>query len=917
LEIFFGNNENIYVLVPIIPFMTPTSFFLFLSVGVHLLSELIQTEEFNIKINKYQKEKLFNLIHEIIKDFKKITSNSTNTNKENYEKIDDALDEGNIFFLYTTKDFLIYYLNDTTAKLEEINDFLILDSIRNIKKINVIHGLVDLNRDWPFQVDIVYPDYLDVKINQIFPPNTDSEITSSNKLIEKIKNNIKNENQKFSYLIIGESGIGKTTFMTQLFYEILRLYKKDETSFVPLFFEIKDIDNIFRSNNDINNYEDFLIFILNELVKQDINQNEKAIIEKDTRDGKIYFKYNERKKCLNGLTYSLKVFPILDSLDEAYQNIRRGGLRNKKYEFLSYIVSSRVNYFLEAIYDEFNFSFCDKVFEIEKWDKDQIENLIVALNKRLDYLYNIKADEEAVSDISTNIDNPLLAILLLFTYIYKKGKQNIKEISKNKALLYKSFFEVWIERESNKENSIFSEFKKRNKIKNVQDLYNLFSDTAIFFAWLLFNKQMGIKNKDKEKIENIIDKNLDLSIRLEDKLGNILRNEIPIYIYDFRKQNKILRKEYNNFLKNKSNNFENLFLSNELKSILQIAEDNKIDKFIHESFMEFFIAESIIRELSLDYEKINFKILSYYYRYDIARFILGLFEYYNNDEIVKMADNLDKFIIEKILEIKKKNYKSNTLHKFNFAGYFLSRILFHNKKVKNSEKYKDYIETLINVIETEEIPHISKRTAYNGLVILGRNDIKEEYLKKLTSEEEAFWFNIGDILIYHNDRKKDKNISLDLWKANLEEFLKKNVNWNFTRKRFIIDILDTSKRNKNLKEYGTKTFLHLVKLTIIGNIFKHIREKLKNQNIKVSIHFDEDKISFKFNNVDLSEELKKEINEIIIEYIKKIEEEALKYLGTEEKKDRLFSELRKDKDNELKIIINNNQNLYEVVKQLF
>ncbi|WP_293447889.1 hypothetical protein, partial [Persephonella sp.] len=41
LEIFFGNNENIYVLVPIIPFMTPTSFFLFLSVGVHLLSELI------------------------------------------------------------------------------------------------------------------------------------------------------------------------------------------------------------------------------------------------------------------------------------------------------------------------------------------------------------------------------------------------------------------------------------------------------------------------------------------------------------------------------------------------------------------------------------------------------------------------------------------------------------------------------------------------------------------------------------------------------------------------------------------------------------------------------------------------------------------------------------------------------------
>ena len=40
-ENFFGDYKNIYVLVPIILFMTPTSFFSLFSVDVHLLSELI------------------------------------------------------------------------------------------------------------------------------------------------------------------------------------------------------------------------------------------------------------------------------------------------------------------------------------------------------------------------------------------------------------------------------------------------------------------------------------------------------------------------------------------------------------------------------------------------------------------------------------------------------------------------------------------------------------------------------------------------------------------------------------------------------------------------------------------------------------------------------------------------------------
>ncbi|WP_457635352.1 NACHT domain-containing protein [Persephonella sp.] len=886
---------------------------------VFLILFIEEAEKHNIKINKYQKEKLFNLINEIIKDFKKIISNFTNVDKENYEKVDNALSKGDIFFLYSTKDFLLYYLNDTTAKLEEVKDFLILDSIRNIKKINIIHGLVELNRDWPFQVDIVYPDYLNIEINQIFPRNADSKINSSDDLIGRIKYNIENESQNFSYLIIGESGIGKTTLMTQLFYEILLLYKENKTSLVPLFFEIKDIENIFKSDNNINNYEEFLIFILNEFIKKDLNQDKEALIEKNTQDGKIYFKYNGRKKRLNNISSLLKVFPILDSLDEAYQNIRRGGLKNKKFEFLSYIVSSRANYFLEAIYDEFNFSFCDEVFKIKKWNQVQIEKLINALNERLNQFYNVKANEETVNNISKNIDNPLLAILLLFTYVYKKDRQNIEEISKNKSLLYKLFFEVWIERESNKENSIFSKFKKENKVENIHDLYKLFSDTAIFFAWLLFNKQMGI---DDENIKKILDNNLNLSIRLDNKLASILKSEIPMYVYDFRKQNEILEKEYKKFNDNDNNYFEDLFLSNELKSILQISE-NIINKFIHESFMEFFIAESIIRELSLDYEKIDFKILSYYYRYDIARFILGLFEYYNNDKIIKMANNLNTFLKEKIAEIKKGNYKSDTLHKSNFAGYFLSRILFHNKNIKGCEKYNNYIETLKNIIKTDKIPHISKRAAYNGLMILGENEVKEEYLKKLTSDEETFWFNIGDILIYHSDRKKDENISLDLWKASLKEFLEDDINWNFTRKRFLIDILDTSEKSKNLKEYRIKTFLHLAKLAIVGKIYKCIQEKFENQenqNIEVSISFNGNKISFEFNklnNVVLSEELEKEINGIIKEYVKKIKEEALKYLGTKEKIDELFSELRKDKDNEFKIIINNNQNSYEIVERLF
>lgn len=119
-----------------------------------------------------------------------------------------------------------------------------------------------------------------------------------------------------------------------------------------------------------------------------------------------------------------------------------------------------------------------------------------------------------------------------------------------------------------------------------------------------------------------------------------------IYVYDFCKHNEILEREYNNF-KESNSNFLELFLSTELKSIL-IIRNNIIEKFIHESFMEFFIAKSIIRELLLDYEEINFNILSYYYRYEITRFILDYFEILEKNEAKKISENLINFINQTI-----------------------------------------------------------------------------------------------------------------------------------------------------------------------------------------------------------------------------------------------------------------------------
>lgn len=854
-------------------------------------------KEYNIYLDKYKKEKLFKIIQDIIQ----LTLNDVETNREIYKEVDYYLERGYIYFLYSTKDFLVYYLNDDNAELEEIKDFLIIDSIRNIKKINVIHGLIDLNRDWPFQVDIVYPDYLNVEMKQVFS-SFNININSSNDLIKKIKDNLRSGKTNFSYLVIGESGIGKTTLLTHLFYEILLLYKNKEIPFIPLFFEIKDIDNLFKKNNNIKNYDDFLIFILNEFLKKDMNnQKEKiATIVIDENDGKIYFKYGKKKKRLNNLFNFLKVFPIFDSLDEAYQNIKRGGLKEKKYEFFPYIVSSRTNYFLETVYSKNNFYFCDAVFEIKKWKQEQIEKLINAINRRLKLLYNKSALDEDLKYISINIDNPLLAILLLFTYIYRRDHQNISEISKNKSLLYKSFFETWIERESNRISSIFSKVKKELKVDVLETLYKLFSDSAMFFAWLLYNKQMGVGN---ENINEIIDKNLNLSIKLEDKLPEIFSSKkeikIKIYLYNFLKHNEILENQYDKFLVGEDNYFESLFLSNELKSVLQISE-KKIDKFIHESFMEFFIAESIIRELSLNYKDVDFKILAYYYRYDITRFVLNLFEYYRKDLIIKIASNLNKFIIE---IIQKGNYDNEVLlYQFNWAGYFLSRLLFHNTYLKEDKEYKQYIKTLMEVTRRKEIPHICKRTAYIGLITLGNEKIKKEYLIKLTKDDEFFWFNIGDVLIYYNDKKKDENINLDSWKANFQEFLEGKVSWNSTRKRFTVDILDLSEKNQNLKDYRVKTFLHLVKLELIGYIYRYFRNKHKN--IRVKILFNGDSVAFKFFNIELNKKLEDEIRTLETEYLKKLKEDISKYLEDKEKIEEFFSILEQDEDNQFKIIFN-------------
>ena len=860
----------------------------FLILFYTLFNEISRSYE--IYLDKYDIEKLLKITQDIIQ----LTSQEIVANQKDYIKVNHFLEKGDIYFLYSTKDFLLYFSNKNLSQeefLEELKEFLIIDSIRNIKNINVIQSLLDLNRDWPFQVDIVYPDYLNIEVKNILS-SSDISVTSSNELVDMVKNNLQ-DCKNFSYLIVGESGIGKTTFLTHLFYEILHFYRSGKTNFIPLFFELKDIDLLFKK--DIKSYKDFLVLILNKFINKDTSNGTYPVVLLDN-DGGIYLKYGEdenQKKRLNNLDKSLNIFLILDSLDEAYQNVKRGGLKEKKYDYFPYILSSRTNYYLENIYSEKNFSFCDAVFEIKKWKQEQIMELIHAINIRLKKLYSKGISEKEVNRISININNPLLAILFLFSYIYGKDIQNIEEISKNKFLLYRLFFITWLERESAKESSIFSRTNN-----SLEYLYKIFSDSAMFFSWILYNKQMGTSD---ENLVEILDKNLNLSIKLEDRLYELfsLEND-EIYFYDFLKHNKFLGTEYDKFLNSYDNVFEEFLVSNELKSILQISR-KRIDKFIHESFMEFFIAESLIRELSLDFEDIDFKILSYYYRYDITRFVLNFFEYYDKELVFKVADNLNNFL-KTIIDNRDYNIE-NFLYQFNWAGYFLSRLLFHNSNFKNEKKDNQYIKTLLEITRKQEIPHIGKRTAYIGLITLGNTHVKEKYLSKLSKDEEFFWFNIGDVLIYYNDKKKDEVISLKSWKANFNEFLEGKINWNFTRKRFILDILDNSEKNINLREYRVKTFLHLVKLDLIGYIYRYLSEKHK-ENIGIHIIFGGNMVSFKFN-ANLNQNLLDDIEDIKNKYLDKLKEFALEYLDDKNKLIKFLSILKSDDDNKIKIAFNN------------
>jgi len=115
-------------------------------------------------------------------------------------------------------------------------------------------------------------------------------------------------------------------------------------------------------------------------------------------------------------------------------------------------------------------------------------------------------------------------------------------------------------------------------------------------------------------------------------------------------------------------------------------------------------------------------------------------------------------------------------------------------------------------------------------MVLGRDDIKSSYLNSLSNNEEVFWYNIGDILIYYND-KNENDINLETWKSSLDEI--ENINWTNSKKRIIWDIISNNKKDENLREYRIRTFLHLLKLFLLVHIKKENENKIKQINIKL------------------------------------------------------------------------------------
>ena len=463
--------------------------------------------------------------------------------------------------------------------------------------------------------------------------------------------------EKKLYTIFGDFGTGKSTILNKLCYDISKMYLSDKSTKKPLLLELKDFNNNKDTISFVHNafrkqYSG--IEVIPEIIMNEIIEGNFVLLLDGFDEISAHISIESRFDNFN------KLSDLLNSKSDCILTCRTSYfISHQEYKNNIPQLVSQLGTFQGRV-DKLGKKLDDKYIHKATFDynrqsqiiTDSIEITINPLteiqirtyfekcsnefkekcNSSVDEIYNFILD---IYDLGDLITKPILLSIITDT-ILLEGKNYFKsDIKYGHSALYEKYTELLLKRDWGKgKNRHYLSMEQRNKFAQAIAITMLFT---------------GILEVNYNDILNVISSHKDILKDFKEKVSDTQTQE---------------------------------FIASDIRinSFLKRTDENTF-KFVHKSFMEFFVAQFIIAQLD---NKESFKVLSEIFLNKEILFFIGGFGVYKTD------------IQKRIFSQWRKNSKTKKeILKRNLCCAFILSKIEHDNSYKNTSNISDvHIESI-------------------------------------------------------------------------------------------------------------------------------------------------------------------------------------------------------------------------------
>lgn len=441
-------------------------------------------------------------------------------------------------------------------------------------------------------------------------------------LLERTIYDFLESNDENAFLILGDYGCGKTSFLLNLLYELSQQYFDKKSEYIPIFIQLRDY------TKDINLDNLFLNFFIKKCQASNLSVEAFKMLLQYKKFVILFDGFDEVAKRVN---YDVK-FSVFNQICKYCTGETK------------VIITCRPNYFqeqkeyknlIENAYLQFEPDVCSEDVKfretyIAELLPHQIKEYIKSFEKELEKKgFKVSEIEGLIKNTHDLMDlskRPFLLNIIVKTLpdLIENSEVNRENFTINAAVLYEKYTGIWLDRENSKGKTLI---RKEDKLH-----------FCIYISYKMFNENMS-------------------SIHFKQ-----FPDEIKEYFKDLSKIDEID------------------YFSHDIQSCSFMNSDGQGNfKFIHQSFMEYFVACYITEGLKkfakgeIDIEEVlSIKDISA----DIALFINDILE---QDE--KMYRKV-KEILEENVEHKDVNIKQNIITILSKLKYNIKKVIEDNKSYK-------------------------------------------------------------------------------------------------------------------------------------------------------------------------------------------------------------------------------------------